>query len=300
MAAGELTAMQNTPIEDGYAYLRPLRKSGARPPLFCFFPGLPGARDLADSLPDDQPVYQFFYPNLDGALKFPTVEELALMYIQDMRKIQAHGPYQLCGYSAAGRLAYEAARLLLTQGESVSFLALMETWHPRYIQNLSPAESARFRLMYALDRIRKYCRNLALGEIGSFAARLRRLAVRKTKSIGWRASRFIFQGLSRPVPKSLQTMESSAVLRSFIPKPYPNRFFLVRTEDRFEMALNDQTFGWRICAAEGVDVLFVLGNHETMKDKPYVQSLADKIIPFLADAHCKLEKKADADGACVR
>jgi thioesterase domain-containing protein len=279
-----MTAMQHAPIEDGYTYLRPLRTSGARPPLFCFFPGLPGARDLADSLPEDQPVYQFFYPNLDGASKFPPVEELASTYLEDIRKVQTYGPYQLCGYSASGLFAYEVARLLLTQGESVSFLALMETWHPQYAHNLTLIESAQFHFKYAFDRIRRYCRNLALGEFGNFAARLRLLAVRKAKSIGWRASRFIFQRLSRPVPKNLQTIESTAALKSYIPKPYPNRFFLVRTEDQFEMGLNDQTFGWRICATEGVDLLFVLGDHGTMKDKPYVQSLAGRIAPFLADA----------------
>jgi hypothetical protein len=37
-----------------------------------------------------------------------------------------------------------------------------------------------------------------------------------------------------------------------------------------------------------------------MKDKPNVQSSADKISPFLADAHWKPEKKTDADGVSVR
>ena len=38
------------------SHVRPLRTSGARPPLFCFFPGPPGARDMAEFLPEDQPV----------------------------------------------------------------------------------------------------------------------------------------------------------------------------------------------------------------------------------------------------
>jgi thioesterase domain-containing protein len=267
--------------------------------LFCFFPGPPGARDLADSLPKDQPVYQFFYPNLDGALKFPAIEDLASAYIQDIRKIQMHGPYQLCGYSKAGLLAYEAARLLLIQGESVSFLALLETWHPRYAQNLSLRESAQFQFSYAADRLRKYCRDLTLGEFGNFAARVREAVARRAKLLGWRAARFIFQTASRPVPKSMQTIESTAVLKDYIPKPYPNRFFLIRTEDKFEMGLNDQTFGWRACAAEGVDILFVLGDHGTLKDKPHVQSLADKIVPYLADAPLEARKKSGRGrGAC--
>jgi thioesterase domain-containing protein len=285
-----MMAVQHAVIPDGYRYLRPVRSSGNRRPLFCFFPGLPGARDLAESLPEDQPVYQFFYPNLDGALKFPAVEELASAYVQDIRKIQADGPYQLCGYSKAGLLAYEAASILLSQGESVSFLALLETWHPRFVKNQTMMESAQFQFAHTVDRIRKYCRDLTLGEFDNFAARVREAVIKRVKLVGWRATRFIFQTASRPVPKNMQTIESTAVLKSYIPKPYPNRFFLVRTEDRFEMGLNDQTFGWRACAAEGVDILFVLGDHGTMKDKPYVQSLADKIVPYLADVQAKLEK----------
>jgi thioesterase domain-containing protein len=292
--------VQDAAIPDGYTYLRPVRTSGARPPLFCCFPGLPGARDLADSLPEDQPVYQFFYPNLDGALKFPDIEELASAYVQDIRKIHVHGPYQLCGYSKAGLLAYETARLLLTQGENVSFLALLETWHPRYVQNLTLRDSAQFKFFYAVDRIQRYCQDLTRGEFGKFAARVQEAVARRAKLTGWRAARFIFQTANRPVPKNMQTTESTAVLKDYIPKPYPNRFFLIRTEDKFEMRLNDQTFGWHICAAEGVDVLFVLGDHGSIKDKPHVQSLADKIAPYLADPRQKLEVKAGVGEANVR
>jgi len=276
--------MQHAAILNGCAHLRPLRTSGARPPLFCFFPGLPGARDLADSLPADQPVYELFYPNLDGALKFPAIEELAAEYIRDIRKIQVRGPYQLCGYSKAGLLAYEVARILLTQGENVSFLALFETWHPRYVQNLTPWESVTFHFSYGLERIRRYHRDLTRGNFGDFSARVSEAVSRRIRLIGWRAARILFRTTSRPVPKSMQTTESTAVLKDYNPKSYPNRFFLVRTEDKFEMGLSDQTFGWCKSAAKGVDILFVLGDHGTLKDKPHVQSLADKVAPFLVDA----------------
>ena len=63
-----------------------------------------------------------------------------------------------------------------------------------------------------------------------------------------------------------------------------NRFFLIRTVDKFEMRLKDQTFGWRKCVVQGVDVLFVLGDHGTLKDRPYVRDLVEKISPYLASA----------------
>src|SRR5258708_40215455 len=76
--------------------IRPLRTSGELAPLFCVFPGPPGARQLADALPADLPVYEFAWPNLDGALHFPAVEELTSQYIDAVRRIQPAGPYPLC------------------------------------------------------------------------------------------------------------------------------------------------------------------------------------------------------------
>lgn len=287
--------MQQAPVLSGYAHLRALRISGSQSPLFCFFPGFPGARDLADSLPADQPVYELLYPNLDGALAFPAIEELAAEYIRDIRKIQVCGPYRLCGYSKAGLLAYEVAKTLLMEGENVSFLALFETWHPRYVQNLTLRESVAFRFGYGLERIRRYYRDLMQGNFGDFSARVWEAVARRTRLTGWRAARILFRTASRPVPKGMQATESTAVLKNYNPTSYPDRFFLFRTEDKYEMGLRDQTFGWCKSAEQGVDILFVLGDHGTMKDKPYVQSLADKIAPLLVNAPQNHKRKVGSD-----
>ena len=50
----------------GFTYLRAVRTSGARPPLFFFCPGEPGARTMVEFMPEDQPIYEFYFPNIDG------------------------------------------------------------------------------------------------------------------------------------------------------------------------------------------------------------------------------------------
>jgi hypothetical protein len=82
----------------------------------------------------------------------------------------------------------------------------------------------------------------------------------------------------------MQHVESIVVLKSFVPKSYPNRFVLIRTDDSFERNLKDVTLGWHACATKGVDVHFVHGDqdHGTMMNKPYVHSVMDKIMPYLA------------------
>jgi thioesterase domain-containing protein len=281
-SAEDSGAARRNPVE--YTHLRPLRTSGARPPLICIFPGAPGARDMAELLPEDQPVYEIYWPNVDDASVFPTVEQLAAIFVEDLRKIQPHGPYQLCGYSTFGLVAYEMGRLLLSQGENVPFLALFDIWHPRFRQELTPRELVQYRIMRIVDRVGKYGRVLVQGRFDDFVVNAREFLVGRAKSIGWRATRSIFRKANRPVPKAVQIIESIDSHQAYIPKPYPKRFVLIRAKDTFESKLIDQTVGWHVCATEGVDIHFVRGDHGTLKDKPYVHSLVEKIARYLADA----------------
>jgi thioesterase domain-containing protein len=265
-------------------HLRPLRTVGARPPLICLFPGPPGARDLADALPDDQPVYEIFWPNMDNETSFPSVEQLAQLFIQDLRKIQPHGPYQFCGYSTFGLVAYEMGRLLQSQGEEVSFLALFDIWHPKFLQMQSRGALLKYRVFRIADRLGKYARFLRQGRIDDAAGQVLEFVVRKAKSIGWRASRFIFRIADRPVPRSVQIIESIAANQTYAPPPYPRRFILVRPHNFLEWAVSDQTTGWHVCATAGVDVHFVQGDHGTIKDKPFVHDVVEKLMPYLATA----------------
>lgn len=268
-----------------FAHLVPIRASGNRPPLFGVFPSPPGSREFMDILPRDQPLYDFYFSRLDGASSFPTVEHLALTFLEQLRNVQPHGPYQLCGYSKAGLVAYEIARLLLSEGESVTLLALFETWHPGYQRHLTRSELARFRFLHIVDRSKKYGRQLIEGRFSDAIDVAWKGLSRRVKLVGWRAARRLFQTANRPIPKGMQHVESIVVLKSFVPKPYPKRFMLIRTVDPFEKKLKDPTFGWHVCATEGVDVQFVPGDqdHGTMLDKRYVRGVLERMMPYLVD-----------------
>jgi thioesterase domain-containing protein len=236
---------------------------------------------MAEFLPENQPVYEIYWPNIDGETNFPTVEQLAALFVRDLRKIQPHGPYQFCGYSTFGLVAYEMAQLLLSQGEEVSFLALFDIWHPKFLQMLTPRELARYQIMRIVDRLREYGRILNQGNFEEAAARALEIVIRKGKSISWWATRFFFRIAGHPVPKAVQVIESIASNKTYVPKPYPKRFIIIRAQDFREKALKDHTIGWHVCATEGVDVIFIPGEHGTLKDKPYVGNLVEKIAPYL-------------------
>src|SRR5262249_14363935 len=81
---------------------------------------------LARHLGPDQPVYGIQSP--DPPLT--DLREMAACYVAAVRKLQPQGPYRLAGWSMGGVAAYEMARQLAEQGETVHVLALIDTLAP--------------------------------------------------------------------------------------------------------------------------------------------------------------------------
>jgi thioesterase domain-containing protein len=68
------------------------------------------------------------FPMSDSA-RFPTLRDLARLYIGLIRTVQPDGPYLLGGYSFGGNLAVEMALQLEAQGEKVEQVLLVDS-HP--------------------------------------------------------------------------------------------------------------------------------------------------------------------------
>ncbi|KAF9993662.1 hypothetical protein BGZ79_001642 [Entomortierella chlamydospora] len=117
--------------EDLLDILMPLRTQGNRRPLFCVHALLGLAwsyTGLLSHLPKDQPVYGLQARGFNGKGKLPeSIEDMAKDYIDQIRRVQPHGPYQLLGWSFGGSVAYSMAVQLEKLGEKVDLLALMDT-----------------------------------------------------------------------------------------------------------------------------------------------------------------------------
>ncbi|PSF38570.1 non-ribosomal peptide synthetase, partial [Aphanothece hegewaldii CCALA 016] len=107
-----------------------IQPKGTKPPLFfvhpvggmvlCYF-------DLAQQLGTEQPFYGLQAGNLD---KMNSVEEMAQYYLEAIQTVQPQSPYLIGGWSFGGLVAYEIAQQLQKQGETVSFLGLIDTHIP--------------------------------------------------------------------------------------------------------------------------------------------------------------------------
>ncbi|HSW49418.1 MAG TPA: thioesterase domain-containing protein, partial [Bryobacteraceae bacterium] len=111
--------------------LVPLRRDGARPPLFCIH-GNEGNilfyRELALRLGEDQPVWGLQSPLLAQRDAGPrTMEQLGALYAEEIRSLQPRGPYCLAGFCMGAYLALEVACRLQAEGEQVGLLAVINT-----------------------------------------------------------------------------------------------------------------------------------------------------------------------------
>jgi phthiocerol/phenolphthiocerol synthesis type-I polyketide synthase E len=117
--------------ESDWSSLVPIQPLGSRPTFFCVH-GAGGNvliyRELSKCLGSDQPFYGLQAQGLDGNRPvLVTIEEMATLYVKEMRKAQPHGPYMLGGYCMGGTIAFEIAQRLAAAGEQVALLALFDT-----------------------------------------------------------------------------------------------------------------------------------------------------------------------------
>jgi thioesterase domain-containing protein/acyl carrier protein len=111
-----------------------LQPQGHVLPLFCF----PGARGhpvtfapMAMCLAPDYPCYGLTVPGFNGEqAPLEKIEDIAAAMLENLRRVQPRGPYQLAGYSYGGLPAFEAAQQLTAAGETVSLLAMFDTSTP--------------------------------------------------------------------------------------------------------------------------------------------------------------------------
>jgi amino acid adenylation domain-containing protein len=104
-------------------------------PLFMLS-GVHIYRNLAKKLEGVCPAFGIFTRREIEAFAteadFQPVGALAEDYIRIIRAQQPHGPYRILGYSFSGIIAYEVARRLREAGETVEFLALIDSHLPEW------------------------------------------------------------------------------------------------------------------------------------------------------------------------
>ncbi|WP_394836401.1 amino acid adenylation domain-containing protein [Pendulispora rubella] len=155
--------------------------AGARPPLFCVDPTgrhVTAYQPLADALGDDQPVLGLDLGSVLGHEEH-SIQHITETLADEVRARQPHGPYHLVGWSLGGVLALGIAHVLEARGESVAFLAILDT-QPRTHLYTSEAPDVVSELAGYIDQSRR-AELLALPkeELRALEDRLHGLAIRE-------------------------------------------------------------------------------------------------------------------------
>ena len=114
----------------------PVQVGGSKRPFFYLHGDWTGRAfycyPLAHQLGSDQPFYILEPYNFDDLPNPPTFEDMAASHIKSMQTIQPTGPYLLGGWCNGGLIAYEIAQQLLTKGQKVDLLLLLDADYPAY------------------------------------------------------------------------------------------------------------------------------------------------------------------------
>ncbi len=170
---GALAAAIEAGSELGYSHpaVVPLRYGEAGGVhLFCIC-GVQLYQKLADAIGGPHRVSGVFLPVEEKVLSgadLPRLSDLAAMYGEVVRAEQPHGPYHLAGVSFGGMLAFELARQLLAQRESVNFLAVFDTALPQTIRR---AERWKAHASLALRYGPRYILKKAGRKLGRLSSR---------------------------------------------------------------------------------------------------------------------------------
>lgn len=285
-----------------YKYLVPLRADGSKPPLFCFHAAggnVLNYIELANELGDDQPVYGLQMRG--GTDKSETahddVGEMAREYLREIRSLQPNGPYRLCGASFGGLVAYEAARHLRKAGETVSMLALIDTYAPGYgTERSDPAVFQRLkRLLGKLKFNIFYVRELPTNRkrIAYVAGRMKGQVTKARRRLIWRANKIAIdynKATGKELPNDMlrNVKAIKHAERNYRPSPFDGRIILFRALFRPENIEFDHYLGWREHTESEFVIEDVRGNHNTAIAYPFVAEFASKF---------KVHLDAPADGS---
>jgi thioesterase domain-containing protein len=267
-----------------------LQPSGTKRPLFCVHTAdghVLMYRHLAACMPADQPVYALRAPDFGGNYREVNLRGLARKYLDDIRAVQPAGPYQLCGLSFGGLLAYEMATQLIETGEQVSIVALFDTGNPAYYRNLSFLKALQFRTTYLGDRFLKYSRNIGRGDFSQAFNDISRFISGRVKQLTWRVVRRFFARSNRTVPSQLWDGFTMFVTlgREFTPKALTAKLVLFRAAGRTAEYGNDKTLGWQLVAKGGMEVLEIPGGHASIMIKPNVYCLVERLNFYLNETN---------------
>ena len=266
----------------GWSPLVAIQSAGSRPPFFCFH-GAGGNvlsyRQLSMHLGPDQPFYGLQCQGLDGTcLRLTRIEDMAALYVKEIRRVQRHGPYFLGGYCMGGTLALEAAQQLHAAGESIALLALFDTmdWSKILVTVWNLGYYNWQRLVFHAASF------LGLDSAGKIKFFREKVGVVRSRIPVWRGlllEKFsrnsqVAQSESRLLGQIWQTNDRA--VWHYTPQPYPGKITDFRPAKQYRI-FDQRDAKWDRLAKGGQEIIVLPVYPAGMLLEPFVEHLADAL-----------------------
>ena len=267
----------------GWSALVPIQPAGSRPPFFCIHGGggtLLIYRELSKHLGPDQPFFGLQSQGLDGELPIlSTVEEMASLYVREIRRVRPRGPYLLGGYCGGGTIALEVAQQLCAMGHEVPLLALFDT--------------SNWSKILPLDRwtkIYQYSERIVFHALNFFSLDSKGRSQFFREKINAVRNRLpVWRGMlqARITGKVSAETTGSRLLAeiwksndratiTYVPKPYPGVITDFRPKRQYRL-FNKPGAKWDNLALRGQEVVTLPVYPAGMLAEPFVQQLASAL-----------------------
>jgi thioesterase domain-containing protein len=266
--------------------LVPIRPSGSEPPLFLVHPAGGDVlcfAGLARHLGPDQPVYGLQSPGLAGDEQpIGRIEEMAALYVREIRRVQPEGPYNLGGWSLGGLIAFEMARQLLAAGEEVAVLALLDASLEMAGRGGELDGDAGFLADMAAYVENLWERRLDLGreELEDLAPEeQRKLLLERLRQADFLPPGAGLEQVERVLAVYKANARAAAI---YEPRPYGGPATLFQAAE--SLSTHDTAAGWERLTAGPVEIVAVPGHHLNLLAEPHVQTLARRLGLCLQEA----------------
>lgn len=244
--------------------LVPIKPNGSKPPLFLC-QGVSLYHSLIPYLDSEQPVYALISRDGQGMpVRFNGVEELASRYINEIRTLQAEGPYLLGGHSFGGVIAFEMAQQLSSQGQHIALLALFDSHVPGTMKKI-PIDN---RLSYQLNQF------LKIGPAYLLQSVMDRLT-QKYSNIALKNKFLRIKNLQHLVSRAAYFKLVEDYATKYVPQVYLGRITLLMASDR--RFLDEPELGWTKLAGGELEIHEIPGDHLTIFQEPSIQLMAQKL-----------------------
>jgi non-ribosomal peptide synthetase component F/thioesterase domain-containing protein/acyl carrier protein len=197
-----------------------------------------------------------------------SVEAMAAEYVREVKALQPHGPYYLCGYSFGGLVAFEMAQQLWESGDEVGLVGLFDTTMSRLRWPL------RVWLSILGRRLARFAAGVGAVPVYTWPAAIRRGASRVRDKLRRYPTPIELPSVLKAAPTRFLRVATTALIASARYRPgfYPGELTLFSPVGR-EPSLPSLESIWRK-HARALSIVETAGTHSTMLSAPNAESTA--------------------------